>query len=1040
MLRLWLCGRLAGELDGAALAMPAGDRARALIGWLALHPGTHPRAYLAAQLWPEVPDESARGSLRTAIWSVRQAWGPAAEQVLDSSRNSIGLRGGQLWVDALAGTPADPDSGADAGELLPGVDDDWVHAAREEHRKRLLRALEELAAAADDDGRTADAVTWSRQRCALAPLDEAAHRDLLRRLQAAGDRAGAVVAARMFSQRLREELGVEPSPATRAAASQLRASASAAAAAPRARLFGRAAELAALTAAWKAAADGAGQVVVLTGEAGIGKTSLLAELAQRAGASGARTAIGAGIDVSGETPFAAWLELARALVATVPPAPAGASWPAELGRLSAELSARLGRAEPPAPMAAPELERLRVFESVLRLVEWSCADRPALIALDDAHRADRASLRLTAHIGRRLAGLPLLLVLTRRDRPSRPELDALLADLYGHAATVTELDVAPLPDRDIAALASSLLRLDDDTVRRVIAAAEGNPLLAVESARALSAGKSSPPPNLRAAVRAVVGALPAPGRALAGLLAAAGRPLTSAELGGLGVPGLREAEEAATESGLLVRRAGRLGFRHALLREAAYADLADPMSLHDQLAAALDSGDQAEMAHHLTLAGRAAEAAAHWAAAARYARSVGALTEAAEFLSRATECAPGDGMAWLELGEVWAWLGRRDAMEHAWERALSLLAEPELPGAWCRRGRQLRSVVCHPEASLAAYGTAAKLLTPRSPDAVRADTLIGLAWGQATAGDAAAVEGLLAAAGEYLPAEADPETIADIAEIRIFGLVRQGRFAECAEVARVAGPTMTLARLPGRAYAVWVNAACALACAGELAAALALADSAVEATKDVPVLLVSCLAARAHLLARLGRHDEARQTVLRQRECADRLDDPGIAAVAAHDAGLVALAAGRYAEAADLLGAALSAGAKVSRPAAALARAEALARVGDATAAAAQLRSAALEPVGRADQPWALVPRMAGIQALIAAVRGDLPLARRRYDEAADGWRRMAAAAAENTAEGYLADLVDLGRPPVVGLVEPVRELTRIERERAALGAATAPR
>ena len=1036
MLRLWLCGRFAAEFDGVPLAMPAGDRVRALIGWLALHPGTHPRAYLAARLWPDVPDASARASLRTAIWSVRQSWGTAAEQVLDGSRNSIGLRGDQLWVDALAGIPAGEAIGLGAGELLPGVDDDWVHAAREEHRSRLLRAVEELAAAADDDGRAADAVAWSRQRCALAPLDEAAHRALLRRLVATGDRAGAVVAARRFSQQLREELGVSPSPATRAVQSQLRTAVSLP---PRTRLFGRARELAALTAAWKAASEGAGHVVVLTGEAGIGKTSLLAELAHRVGAAGGRMAIGAGIDVGGETPFAAWLELARALVASVPAVQAGASWPAELNRLSPELGSRLGRTEPPAMVAAPELERLRVFESVLRLVEWSCADRPALIALDDAHRADRASLRLTAHIGRRLAGLPLLLVLTRRDRPSRPELDALLSDLAGRAVRITELDIGPIGDRDMAALASSVLPMDDDAVRRVIAAAEGNPLLAVESTRALAAGSTAPPPNLRTAVRAALGVLPPPGRTLAGLLAVAGRPLTRAELDGLGVVGLPDAEEAGTESGLLVRRGSRLGFRHALLREAVYADLADPMPLHDRVAAALDPGDRAEIAHHLTLAGRGDEAAQHWAAAAQYARSVGALAEAADFLTRATECAPADWRLWLELEEVLAWLGRRDAMEQAWVQTLALLPDQELPQAWCRRGRQLRAVVCHPEASLSAYRTAQALLTPQSPDAVRADTLIGLAWGEAVAGDAAVVDGLLAAAGAYLPGEADAETVADIAEIRIQGLIRQGRFAECADVAPGAALAAAHAGLPDRAFAVWVNAACALACAGDHTAALALADNAIEGTKSVPVLLVGCLAARAHLLARLGRHEEARQTVQRQLKCAERLDDPRLAATAAHDAGLVALAAGRYDEAAGLLGHALSADAKVGQ-AAALARAEALARAGDAEAAATQLRAAALEPVGRADQPWALVPRMAGIQGLIAAARGDIPLARKRYDEAARGWRRIAASAAANTAEGYLANLVDLGRPPVVGLVEPARELTRIEHERDALTSATQPR
>ena len=592
----------------------------------------------------------------------------------------------------------------------------------------------------------------------------------------------------------------------------------------------------------------------------------------------------------------------------------------------------------------------------------------------------------------------------------------------------------------MAALASSVLPMDDAAVRRVIAAAEGNPLLAVESTRALAAGSAAPPPNLRTAVRAALGVLPPPARALAALLAVAGRPLTRTELDGLGVAGLPEAAEAGTESGLLVRRGSRLGFRHALLREAVYADLADPVSQHDRVATALDPGDRAEIAHHLTLAGRGAQAAQHWAAAAQYARSVGALAEAADFLSRATECAPADWRLWLELEEVLAWLGRRDAMEQAWERALALLPDQELPQAWCRRGRQLRAVVCHPEASFTAYRTAEALLTPQSPDAVRADTLIGLAWGEAVAGDAAVVDGLLAAVGPYLPEEADAETVADIAEIRIQGLIRQGRFAECADVAPVAALAAAHAGLPDRAFAVWVNAACALACAGDHTAALALADKAIEGTKSVPVLLVGCLAARAHLLARLGRHEEAGQTVQRQLQCAERLDDPRLAATAAHDAGLVALAAGRYEEAARLLGHALSAGAKVSRPAAALARAEALARAGDADGAAAQLRAAVVEPVGRADQPWALVPRMAGIQGLIAAARGDFPLARKRYDEAAAGWRRIAASAAANTAEGYLANVVDLGRPPVVGLVEPAHELTRIEHERAALTAATQPR
>jgi tetratricopeptide (TPR) repeat protein len=233
---------------------------------------------------------------------------------------------------------------------------------------------------------------------------------------------------------------------------------------------------------------------------------------------------------------------------------------------------------------------------------------------------------------------------------------------------------------------------------------------------------------------------------------------------------------------------------------------------------------------------------------------------------------------------------------------------------------------------------------------------------------------------------------------------------------------------------MWINTACALACAGDYKQALEFADQAIAATKDVFVLLPACLAARAHLLARLGRHAEAARTVAEQRAAADRLDSPTLAATAAHDAGLVALAAGRYVEAADLLGDALdSAAPGFSRPAASLARAQALVRAGDPDAAQRQLRAAVLEPTGPADQPWALVPRISTVQGLIAVTRGDPALAERRFEEAERQWRAMLPVAAERTAEGFLATLVDLGRPPVVGLVEPERELSRLRELRAGL-------
>ena len=405
---------------------------------------------------------------------------------------------------------------------------------------------------------------------------------------------------------------------------------------------------------------------------------------------------------------------------------------------------------------------------------------------------------------------------------------------------------------------------------------------------------------------------------------------------------------------------------------------------------------------------------------------MGALAEAADFLVRAVHLAPDDGALWLDLEEIWAWLGRRTEMEAAWDRALELLSGDDVARAWCRRGLQFRNVVCHPQESLRAYRAARAALTDATDAATRADTLIGLAWGEAVAGDPVEGERLLTAAEALLPNDPPPQVQCDIAEIRAQGLVRLGRFADAAEVAKSAGPAAARSGRPDRAYAVWINGACALTCAGDYQGALALADSAVAYTPAVPVLLVSSLAARAHLLARLGRHAEAAEAAHRQREAAERLDAPALAATAVHDAGLVALAAGDHGQAAALLGEALERGASVSRPTAGLYRAEALAKLGRADEAAAQLRAATLEPVGRADQAWALVPRIAWVQGLIARARGDLALARRRFEESAAGWRSMLASVAAVTADGYMATIVDLGRPPVVGLVEPERELALV--------------
>src|SRR6476646_7224065 len=100
MLSVRLFGAFALESEGGALPMPERRRARSLLGWLALHPGMHPRSEVAGRFWPDVLDASARKSLRTELVAVRQSLGAAGQGALVATRETVGLVGDGLVVDA----------------------------------------------------------------------------------------------------------------------------------------------------------------------------------------------------------------------------------------------------------------------------------------------------------------------------------------------------------------------------------------------------------------------------------------------------------------------------------------------------------------------------------------------------------------------------------------------------------------------------------------------------------------------------------------------------------------------------------------------------------------------------------------------------------------------------------------------------------------------------------------------------------------------------------------------------------------------------
>jgi class 3 adenylate cyclase len=227
MLRVRVLGDLTIELNGSEVEPPTSRRARALLGWLAVDRRLHPRPQLAARFWPDVLDESARTSLRSALAALRRSLGPEADRYLVATRERAGL------TDKVETDVAELERLREAGrleeavglwrgDLLSGLDDDWVLVARDEWRQKIGGLLGELATRAQDAGDVQAALAYTRRMVALDPLSEEAHRALMSRLAATGDRAAALVAYNRYADRLRAELRIAPSAATRALAEQMR--------------------------------------------------------------------------------------------------------------------------------------------------------------------------------------------------------------------------------------------------------------------------------------------------------------------------------------------------------------------------------------------------------------------------------------------------------------------------------------------------------------------------------------------------------------------------------------------------------------------------------------------------------------------------------------------------------------------------------------------------------------------------------------------------------------------------------------------------
>jgi DNA-binding SARP family transcriptional activator len=451
VMQVRLLGELEVEQNGAAIPSPVSQRPWALFAYLALSRRPVTRSELTARFWPDVLDASARASLRSALWALRRTLGDS----LLIDRDRVQVR--DAWIDvreferlAEAGKLEEAIEVC-RGELLEGLEDEWALIARQRHRERVIELLEALASASESSGNGRAALAWTRRQAEQDPLDEEVHRRLIRRLADSGDRAGALRTYKSFADRLRRELGVAPSASTRSIAEQIRAE-PAAAPTPQASveplaqtpIVGRHDELHELLRGWQAATAGTGgAVAVLRGEAGIGKTRLVTELRLRAAAAGALTASCAALDLGGAAPLSLWAELVRELLPALPAPPQDSAWPEDVALLVGELPAHYDRARG-ASDVLPDLQRTRLFEAVVALVEWAARDQSVLLVLEDIHTADGPSLELSGYVARRVAALPVMLVFTRRDLPRSGDADQIEHAFRARGLLAAEISLGPL--------------------------------------------------------------------------------------------------------------------------------------------------------------------------------------------------------------------------------------------------------------------------------------------------------------------------------------------------------------------------------------------------------------------------------------------------------------------------------------------------------------------------------------------------------------------------------------------------------------------
>jgi DNA-binding SARP family transcriptional activator/tetratricopeptide (TPR) repeat protein len=658
------------------------SRTVALVGFLAAHAGSpQTRQRIAGLFWPESTDGQALTNLRRELHNLRQIIQAEPSLVVtprdlcwrDSETCRVDLRVFDTERTAALAAEAAGDTAAVVahatgavaqyqGEFLPGAYDDWLLEIRTELDRQCADLCDLACRTQAGAGDLAAAVAAARRRIQLQPLEEVGYRTLMQLQAGLGDRAGALSTYHHCASVLERELGVVPDAATRTMLDRLMSHAetggrrlqepepgfSGRPAAASAAIVGRTSELSLLQDRWQLAAAGHPGLVLVRGGAGVGKSRLMAEVAELARSQGAVVASTQCFGTPGRlalAPVADWLRNPAVRSAT---SSLEDAWRAEVDRL---VPSGHGRGETTASSRAmvDAWQRHRFFEGLARAL--TAAGRPTLLALDNLQWCDEETLAFLAFCLGLDPGAPILVTATLRDDgPDDAAEPGNWVVRMRSSGLLTEITLAPLEAADTARLAETIsghsLRGPDATLLH--ATTGGFPLYIVEAVRGdHDLGSSARVGGLTDVLRNRLGQLSPAAREVAGLASAVGTDFTLdllTEASDLDADVVVGAVDDLWRRRIMQEFRDGYDFSHDLLRETAYAQISPPRRwlLHRRIAQGLEllhpeGTDQvaALLAEQYARGGRPQRAVAYYQRAAELAASLFAHAEAIRLYKKA---------------------------------------------------------------------------------------------------------------------------------------------------------------------------------------------------------------------------------------------------------------------------------------------------------------------------------------------------------------------------------------------------------------------